>query len=85
MRLRTIMFLLALCLVGVATAGAQQTGEIMGKVTDTSGGVVPGVTVTLTSPVLLQPMTAVTTATGTYRFPQLPIGSYTVTFELTGF
>jgi hypothetical protein len=69
-----------------AIAGAQsQTGSIFGKVTDSSGGVLPGVTVTVTGPVLLQPLTAVTSETGTYQFPRLEIGTYTVKFELTGF
>ena len=45
----------------------------------------PGVTVTLSGPRLLQPMTAVTSATGTYRFPGLGVGTYTVKFELAGF
>jgi hypothetical protein len=68
----------------IATA-QQQTGEIFGKVTDQSGGVLPGVTVTLTAPNLLQPLTAVTSDTGTYQFPRLNIGTYTVKFELAGF
>jgi hypothetical protein len=33
----------------------------------------------------LQPLTATTSRTGTYRFPRLPIGSYTATFTLAGF
>ena len=66
-------------------AQAQTTGEIYGKVTDKSGGVVPGVTVTLTSPALIQPQTAVTGATGVYRFPRITIGVYVVKFELSGF
>jgi hypothetical protein len=67
-------------------ASAQsQTGEIFGKVTDQSGAVLPGVTVTLTAPNLLQPLTAITSETGTYQFPRLEIGSYSVKFELTGF
>jgi hypothetical protein len=45
----------------------------------------PGVTVTVTGPVLLRPLTAVTSEAGTYQFPRLEIGSYTVKFELTGF
>ena len=52
----------ALLAVPVASS-AQQPGEIFGKVTDTSGAVMPGVTVTLTSPVLLQPQTATTRRT----------------------
>ncbi|MBL8144429.1 MAG: carboxypeptidase regulatory-like domain-containing protein [Acidobacteria bacterium] len=77
-----------LAFVALATAvpvSAQTTGEIYGKVTDASGSVLPGVVITVASPVLLQPQTAVTTATGTYRVPSLPIGVYSVRFELTGF
>lgn len=84
MRLR--LFVLLTCLVLVAgVASAQTTGEIYGKVTDKSGAVVPGALVTLTSPVLLQPQSAVTSSTGVYRFPSVPIGTYTVKFELPGF
>jgi len=73
-------------LVGVAPAIAQvSTGEIFGKVTDGTGAVLPGVTVTLSSPVLIQPQSTVTVETGAYRFPRIPIGTYTVTFDLTGF
>src|SRR5207247_8578105 len=69
----------------LASAQGQQTGEIFGKATDQSGAALPGVTVTLTAPMLLQPLTAVTSETGTYQFPRLNIGTYTVKFELTGF
>jgi Carboxypeptidase regulatory-like domain len=79
-------YILALALLFCATAAhAQQTGQIFGKVSDTSGGVMPGVTVTASSPVLLQPLVAITSETGTYQFSQVPIGVYTVTFELVGF
>jgi hypothetical protein len=66
-------------------AHAQARGQIFGKATDTSGGVLPGVTVTVTGGQLQQPLTAVTTDTGAYQFPVVPIGNYTVTFELSGF
>ncbi len=56
-------------------AQAQTTGEIYGKVTEKrrsrSGAVVPGATVNLTSPVLIQPQTTVTSRTGLYRFPRI--------------
>lgn len=84
MRLRLFALLTCFALVG-GVASAQTTGEIYGRVTDKSGAVVPGSLVTLTSPVLLQPQTAVTSSTGLYRFPSVPIGTYTVKFELTGF
>jgi hypothetical protein len=63
----------------------QQTGEIFGRLTDNSGGVLPGATVTVAGPSLIQPRTAITSETGTYRVPELPIGTYSVTFELAGF
>ncbi|HEX6322494.1 MAG TPA: carboxypeptidase-like regulatory domain-containing protein, partial [Vicinamibacterales bacterium] len=60
-------------------------GSIYGKVTDTTGAVIPGVTVTVTGTGLQRPRTAVTTATGAYQFPNIPIGTYMVAFELDGF
>src|SRR5437016_10934246 len=86
MRVRPIVVAIAAFLAATAIASAQQpTGEIFGKATDQSGAVLPGVTVTLSAPSLLQPLTAVTSATGTYQFPRLDIGTYTVKFELAGF
>src|SRR6266567_4026990 len=86
MRLRAMVFaFVALCAASTLASAQQQTGEIFGKVTDSSGAVLPGVTVTLTSPVLLQPLTAVTSDTGTFQFPRLEIGTYTVKFDLVGF
>jgi hypothetical protein len=60
-------------------------GEVFGKVTDGTGAVLPGVTVTLSGPALIQSQTTVTVESGAYRFPRIPIGTYTVSFELTGF
>jgi hypothetical protein len=86
MRVRAIVLaLVALFATSAVTSAQQQTGEIFGKATDQSGAVLPGVTVTLTAPNLLQPQTAVTSDTGSYVFPRLAIGTYTVKFELTGF
>jgi hypothetical protein len=73
-------------LIGVSPVVAQvQTGEITGKVSDDTGAVLPGATVTVTSPALIQPQSATSSETGTYRFPLLPIGTYQVKFELPGF
>ena len=66
-------------------AHAQATGGIFGKATDASGGVLPGVTVTVTGPTLQQPLVQVTQGSGAYQFPVVPIGTFTVTFELSGF
>src|SRR5687768_2664661 len=87
MRNRLTAILAALLLAAwTAPALAQvQTGDITGKVTDNTGAILPGVTVTLTGATLIQPQTATSSETGTYNFPRLPIGTYTVMFELPGF
>ena len=82
----SVCFALAMLLVAAAPATAQDfRGRINGVVTDNTGAVLPGVTVTATSPALIQPQTHVTGADGTYRMIALPPGVYTITFELTGF
>ncbi len=65
--------------------GASSTGTIQGRVMDAQGAVLPGVTVTATSPSALGAQTAVTSETGNYRFPAVPPGDYELTFELAGF
>src|SRR5206468_10615608 len=59
--------------------------EIFGKATAASGGVLRGFIDPITSSALLQAQAAVTAASGGYRFPTIPIGTYTVTFDLAGF
>ena len=80
---RRIVFL-SLFAVFAIPAYAQQTGAIAGKVTDTSGGVLPGVTIEARSNVLPTPRVTSTGPNGEYRMPALPPGTYTVKFELTG-
>lgn len=79
---------LALVVLGVAAPliAQQQTGTLTGRVTDSSGGALPGVTVTLSGPTILGgSASAVTTDVGAYRIPNIPAGTYTLTFELSGF
>jgi hypothetical protein len=65
---------------------AQSTGSsLRGYVKDDQGGVLPGVTVTATSPDMITPSTGVTDATGYYRLINLPPGVYAITAELPGF
>ena len=87
MTLRKTLVASALMLVLGASAAVaqQQTGEIYGRAADNTGAVLPGATVTVAGPALIQPRVAVTSETGTYRVPELPIGTYSVTFELAGF
>jgi hypothetical protein len=75
-------------LAGLAThapAQSLQTGNITGRVTDPSGAALQGVTVTLTSPVLLAAQVATTDAEGGYGFRALPPGTYALAFEHEGF
>jgi len=65
--------------------GASSTGTISGRATDPSGGALPGVTVTLTSPSLMGTQEALTNEQGLYRFPAVPPGKYGITFKLAGF
>jgi Carboxypeptidase regulatory-like domain len=69
-----------------AAAQAQVSGSIVGRVTDESGAVLPGVSVTATGPALQVPeIVTVTNAQGDYRITPLPIGTYEVIFTLSGF
>jgi hypothetical protein len=65
--------------------GASSTGTIQGRITDAQGAVLPGVTVTATSPSMPGVQTAVSSETGNYRFPALPPGTYALSYELSGF
>ena len=58
-----------------------QTGEIFGTVRDETSAAMPKVEVTLNSPALIQPLSGTTAASGAYRFPNIPIGTYDVAFE----
>ena len=75
----------AIAAAAPALAQSQQTGNIIGTVSDANGGVLPGVTVEVSGPSLIRSETAVTDEWGGYRFRALPIGVCRVTFALTGF
>ena len=83
-RLPRAFLLLGCFMLAPALARAQAT--LAGVVRDTSGAVLPGVTVETSSPVLIEKVrTAVSDGTGQYRFTDLPPGGYVVTFKLAGF
>ena len=71
-------------IISAIPAYAQQTGVITGKVVDSGGGVLPGVTVEARANVLPVPRVTTTGANGEYRLPALPPGAYTITFVLSG-
>jgi hypothetical protein len=79
-------FLLGLVCLMILPSAARAQASITGVVKDSSGGVLPGVTVAAASDVLIERVrTAVTDGSGTYRIVDLRAGTYTVTFTLTGF
>ena len=80
---RLALFVLTACLIP-AVVSAQ--GSITGAVRDTSGAVLPGVTVEASSPALIEKArSAVTDSSGQYRIEDLRPGSYVVTFTISGF
>jgi hypothetical protein len=82
-----VAVLLALASLGSASAQtvSSTTGAINGRVTDESDAALPGVTITIASPAMQGTRTTVSGGDGTYRFPAIPPGDYTVTYELAGF
>jgi hypothetical protein len=71
---------------GIVWAQTASSSTIHGTVTDESGAALPGVTVTLASTALqVGQTTRVTEPDGSYRFGDLPVGSYRLRFELSGF
>jgi len=84
----TIALMIGLALPSISAAqggGASSTGTIQGRVADSSGAVLPGVSVTATSPSMIGAQTQVTNENGQYRFPAVPPGVYELSFELAGF
>ena len=81
-RLRLIVLLGSLLVPAIASAQS----SLAGVVKDTSGAVLPGVTVEASSPALIEKVRSVTTdTTGQYKIVDLRPGTYALTFSLTGF
>jgi hypothetical protein len=81
------VFLAFLCLIffAVTSTSAQETADIVGTVTDTSGAVIPGAAVTLTNTGTNVSQNATTNASGDYVFTPLQVGTYNVKVEMKGF
>ncbi|HEX8030190.1 MAG TPA: carboxypeptidase regulatory-like domain-containing protein, partial [Vicinamibacterales bacterium] len=84
-RLTVLCLCVTLLAMAAPTFAQEFRGRINGTVTDNTGAVLPGVTVTASSPALIQPQVQVTGGDGGFRFLALPPGVYTIDFELTGF
>lgn len=81
-----LLFTCVLVVASIGYAQSSQTGALMGTVTMEDGSVVPGVTVTASSPALvIGKVTAVTNENGAFRFANLPPGMYEISFQLEGF
>ena len=77
---------LSVTVLSVVEAAAQvQTGILVVKAVDEQGAVIPGVTVSVSSPVLPRELVGVTDTGGIYQLPGLPVGTYTVKTSLQGF
>src|SRR5580704_5028684 len=86
MRMRPAHVLLVIAGLLVVTASAHAQSSIAGIVKDTSGAVVAGATVTVTSPALIEhSRSTVTDGGGQYKIVDLRPGTYVVIFSLTGF
>jgi hypothetical protein len=83
-RVRAVL-LCALLILTTTLYAQRTTGDLLGVVKDSSGAVLPGVTVSVTGANIARAQTTTTSETGSYRIANLPPGTYTVTFELSGF
>jgi hypothetical protein len=81
------VLVLATLLLGVVNGAGAQTfrGMILGTVTDSTGAAVSGATVTVKNPDTGLIRTVTTSSDGSYAVPELPIGTYSVTVEISGF
>jgi outer membrane receptor protein involved in Fe transport len=84
MRLTTLGLLLGVLVFGIPASAQEQRGSVEGIVKDASGAVLPGATVEAKSPTGVV-VTATSEANGSFRFPSLQPGTYTITASLSGF
>lgn len=81
----TVAFLCALVMFAFAARAQENTADILGTVTDSSGAAVPGATVTLTNTGTNITQTAQTNATGDFVFTLVQVGTYAVKVQANGF
>jgi hypothetical protein len=75
----------AILLLAAAPAFSQEQTRLTGMVTDSQGAILPGVSVTASSPALIGGRSAITEGDGRFMFPSLSPGLYELTFQLSGF
>jgi outer membrane receptor protein involved in Fe transport len=86
MKKLSFISIMLLLVFGFSYPQTGQEGKIQGTVLDDHGIPLPGVTVSISSPSLISPeVFQVTSASGVFRFPSLPPGTYQVSFQIPGF
>ena len=80
-----VLVVMAAVLTAAPARAQIQSGSLVVKAVDEQGAVMPGATITVTSPALPREMVGVTDASGVYQIPGLPVGSYTIKTALEGF
>src|SRR2546428_9227940 len=85
LRSASVFFLVVSLFTCLPVLAQTVTGDITGDVTDSSGAVLPHVTVTAVNAGTNFSRSATTSGTGNYRIPDLPIGQYKVTATAQGF
>ncbi len=83
--MKKILLVLLVVFLGTPSSYAQSTTSIRGVVTDSSGGVIAGASVTMVSMENGGVRTSVTDANGVYNFPQVVPGTYRLVAEKSGF
>src|SRR6478735_2910003 len=81
----SILAVVATVLTAAPARAQIQTGSLVVKAVDEQGALMPGATVTVTSPALPREMVGVTDTSGVYQLPGLPVGTYTIKTSLEGF
>jgi hypothetical protein len=81
----TLFLVLGLLSLGGQPVIAQSTGSVSGRVADETGGVLPGVSITLRVPGVAEPLETVSDDAGTYRFDRVPTGPAEISFRLINF
>ena len=82
--LQRALIILVFCLFGLSFIQLR-TGSVTGKVIDENGSPLPGVTVTIEGPNIVGSKTAITSESGSYRFLRIPVGTYLIKAEMSGF
>jgi len=83
--IRALLLLIAAAIPALAQTTSATTATVIGTVADSSGGSLPGVTVTLTGSSMMGVQSTVTAEDGGYRFISVPPGEYKLAFDLPGF